>query len=169
LRSLLGAYLDAAPAGLAFEFGDGGKPRLAGPVPRSSICFNVSHSGPLGLFAFARAPVGVDIELDRRPIDEAAVAARAFPPDTARSIAALDPRDRRRAFLRAWARHEAALKCRSEGLASAGHRGYADLGTERQRALQDPWVVDLPLMPGAAAALASAATPRLVRCWSCTT
>src|SRR5690349_17488990 len=106
LRSLLGAYLDAAPAGLTFEFGGGGKPRLAGPVPSASICFNLSHSGPLALFAFARAPVGVDVELDRRPIDEAAVAARAFPPDTARSIAALEPRDRRREFLRAWARHE---------------------------------------------------------------
>ena len=39
LRSLLGAYLDAPPAGLTFEFGDGGKPRLAGPVPDASICF----------------------------------------------------------------------------------------------------------------------------------
>ena len=97
-----------------------------------------------------------------------AVGARAFPPDTARSIAALDPRDRRREFLRAWARHEAALKCRGGGLARAGRHGHTDSGTGPQRALQDPWVGDLPLMPGAAAALASAATPRHVRCWTCT-
>src|SRR5258708_33218113 len=62
LRELLGAYvgLDAGEATLSY--GSQGKPLLS-PAHDSKICFSVSHSHGVGLFAFASgSQVGVDIE-----------------------------------------------------------------------------------------------------------
>ena len=45
----------------------------AGPA----LCFNLSHSGASALYAFAAdGPVGVDVEVARRPLDAVALAAR---------------------------------------------------------------------------------------------
>ncbi|HEX4465854.1 MAG TPA: hypothetical protein VH025_01585, partial [Solirubrobacteraceae bacterium] len=61
LRELLGRYLrcDASEVMLAVDAR--GKPSLAGPAPVAPLCFNLSHSGELALYAFsADAPVGID-------------------------------------------------------------------------------------------------------------
>ena len=76
-----------------------------------------------------RGAVGVDVEVARRPINEAALAARTFGPDEARRLAALDPVSREREFLRLWVRHEARLKCRGTGI------GDAALDAQRRRAV----------------------------------
>ena len=165
LRSLLGAYLDASPRTLVFTTGERGKPRLAGRPGRRPLCFNLSHSGTLALFAFARDAVGVDVEVDRRPIDETALAARAFEPRTARTIAELDPRERRLAFLRAWARHEAVLKCRGADILDVRQARAPCEGAGHARP-DDPWVGELAVEMSAGAALASAAAPRRLRCWT---
>jgi 4'-phosphopantetheinyl transferase len=114
LRILLGAYLHAAPAGLEFVSGEHGKPRLAAAGEPS---FNVSHSGPLAVFAVtAQGEVGVDIQLPRPGIDELALAERAFGTESAERLRLLDPPLRRRAFLQAWSAFEAALKWRGCGI-----------------------------------------------------
>ncbi len=151
LRRLLADYLGADPRALAFVSGPGGKPALAaGPA------FNISHSGHLAIFAFAAdGAVGVDVELDRRPLDEVALAASALGERESRRLAALAPETRRREFLRAWVRHEALLKCRGVGLreAGAGETGPA------------PWLSDLPMRGGGAAAVAASSAPRELRLW----
>jgi 4'-phosphopantetheinyl transferase len=145
LRLLLGRYLACDPRALGFVAGPQGKPELEGCAGAS---FNLSHSGPLALFAFTLgAPVGVDIEvIDVRPrgFDEVAIAERAFGPGSARRLAALEPAARRREFLRLWVRHEAVLKCRGSGLLDEG-----DAGTS-----PEPWVCELDVGVHALAALA---------------
>jgi 4'-phosphopantetheinyl transferase len=153
LRELLGRYLELEPTSLRFVVGEHGKPALRDPA---SLHFNMSHSGGLALYAFSDAgPVGVDVELARRAVDEVRIAARMLGEGVARSLQALDPAARRREFVRAWASHEAELKCLGVGIgepgvAAAGHR---------------PSVVELELGPSAGAAVATDRQARELCCW----
>ena len=168
LRELLAAYTDADPRALRFAEGPHGKPRLAEPASRAgkpalagddapsrALRFNVSHSGDTALVALARGrEVGVDVELPRRAVDHVAVARRALPAADADEIAATaDPAARERAFLRAWTRWEAVLKCRGTGI-GAVHETAAE---------PQPWVAQLPIAPPAAAAVAVEGGPCAVR------
>jgi 4'-phosphopantetheinyl transferase len=129
LRALLGGYLRLDPTTLKFAVGAHGKPTLVGspggqPLsPQSAglsppqLSFNLSHSRTLALYAFAReGAVGVDVEVARRPINELAIAARVFGPERTRFLKRLEPEIREQEFLRAWVRHEAALKCLGTGI-----------------------------------------------------
>jgi phosphopantetheinyl transferase len=99
LRALLGRYSDRDPRALRFVLGPYGKPALlfegpTRPAPAPDLRFNLSHSGPLALYAVsADREVGIDIEYAR-----------------ARYTAT---------FLRAWVAREAAVKCRGAGLATS--------------------------------------------------
>ena len=154
LRALLGRYLEQDPRSLRFATGAHGKPALLEP-PRE-LPFNMSHSGSLALYAFSAAgAVGVDVEVVRRPIDELAIAARMLGEPTARRLQALDPPRRRHEFLRAWACHEAELKCLGVGIG----------GTDSDRADRHPWVMELDLGPDDAAAVAVERPARELSCW----
>jgi 4'-phosphopantetheinyl transferase len=168
LRALLGGYLQKDPRTLRFATSAHGKPVLlddatgASALPervsarRVRISFNLSHSGQLALYAFTETgSVGVDVEVARRPVDEVAVATRALGPSDARRLEALDPAIREREFLRAWARHEAVLKCRGTGI------GVADAAPGGI----DPWVAELDVGRRAAAAVALERPPQDLRCW----
>lgn len=156
LRALLAAYLDAEPQALRFALGPHGKPRLAG----EQLCFNLSHSGELALYAITRAgPVGVDVELAQprgsaRERDVDAIARRAFGDDVARSLASLAPPLRERELLRLWTRHEAELKRRGTGI-----------GGRSPRRDTAPWLAELDVGPRGAAALACSSPPHELRCW----
>jgi len=154
LRTLLGRYLRKEPRSLRFAAGKHGKPALAGSP---ALSFNVSHSGGLALYAFSEAgAVGVDVEVGRHTIDEVAIAARAIGAAEAERLRALDPALRRREFLRAWARHEAQLKCLGVGI--GGARGAS---AERRQ-----WIAQLEVGEDAGAAVAAEQAPHELRCWS---
>ncbi|MGA2319509.1 MAG: 4'-phosphopantetheinyl transferase superfamily protein [Solirubrobacteraceae bacterium] len=168
LRALLGRYLDKDPSTLRFASGAHGKPALldaaagsaAGPQPqpggRARVSFNLSHSGGLALYAVTpTVAVGVDVELARRPVEVLAVAARTFGAAEAERLRALDPATREQEFLRAWVRHEAALKCLGVGI------GGADAAGDESR----PWIAELEIGPRAAAAVAVETPPGELRCW----
>lgn len=155
LRALLGRYADADPRTLRFTAGPHGKPALANAA--DGLRFNLSHSADTALIAIAYdREVGVDVELPRRAVDHVALARRVLAADEANRIAAIeDPGERERAFLRAWVRWEAVLKCRGTGIGGA------------ETAASDPpsWVTDLDVEPPAAAALAVEHGPVAVRTW----
>jgi 4'-phosphopantetheinyl transferase len=152
LRELLGRYLELEPTSLRFAVGEHGKPKLT----PDRLPFNMSHSGELAVYAFSDAgAVGVDVEVARRPVDEVAIAARMLGEDVAQRLQALDPATRQREFLRAWARHEAEVKCLGVGIGEAGGG----------RARRGPWVVELQLGSIAGAAVATERRAREVLCW----
>lgn len=115
LRTLLGGYLDRAPAALRFGTGPQGKPFLE---DAPGLEFNLSHSGPDALVAAARMTVGVDLErtVRRAPVDERRLANRFFTPE---EVAAWQVGRRTdAAFFRLWTRKEAVLKAHGGGLAA---------------------------------------------------
>jgi len=155
LRALLGAYADADPRALRFAEGPHGKPALAAPAPER-LRFNLSHSAETALIAVALdREIGVDVELPRRAVEHVAIARRVLGDAEAQWLAALDPPEREREFLRAWVRWEAVLKCRGTGIG----------GAEQPHEGVDPWVAELPIAPPAAAALAVERGPCTVRTW----
>jgi 4'-phosphopantetheinyl transferase len=170
LRALLGRYLALDPRALRFLEGPHGKPELAGPrdgrrlpvrdggARTGRLSFNLSHSGRLALYAFcADGAVGVDVEVERRSIDEAAIAARMFGAHEAERLRMIaDPGARRTEFLRRWTRYEAELKCLGSGIAagSSGARG------------RRVWVSNLEPATDAAGAVACVWEPAELCCWT---
>lgn len=175
LRVLLGAYLQRPPHAIELLRGPHGKPALAeargGRGGHPPLHFNLSHSGPLALYAFTvTAPLGVNVELARaRPLDEVALAERAFGSAAAQRLRALPAPAREREFLRLWVRHEAALKCLGRGLtgsacATATDPEPAGSGLQAPRArgsdISRLWIAELDLGPHIAAALALQGAPQ---------
>jgi hypothetical protein len=89
-------------------------------------------------------------------VDVLALAARAFGPAEAERLRRLDPDSREQEFRRAWVRHEAALKCLGTGIGAAP---AAEAGR------RSPWIAELDMGAGAAAAVALTAAPSEMRCW----
>jgi 4'-phosphopantetheinyl transferase len=155
LRALLGRYLPADPASFRLAIGAQGKPALAELAP-TRLSFNLSHSGQLALYAFAEdSAVGVDVEVDRRAIDEPAIAARALGAAEAQRLQSLDPPARRHEFLRAWTRHEATLKCHGTGIGASSSNAHA----------HPLWIAELELGTHAAGAVAVDGRVRELCCW----
>lgn len=116
LRRLLGEYLGIAPAAVRFVYGPNDKPRLETEVLR----FNVSHSGPVALYAFTRREeVGIDVELDRGDYARERIAERFFSQAETAALRSLPARLQARAFLTCWTRKEAFVKARGDGLSLA--------------------------------------------------
>ena len=116
LRILLAGYLQCAPEALKFSYGPRGKPELA--RPQSDVCFNVSHSHELALYAIGRGrALGVDIEWMRDGVAESGVAERFFAADEVAALHKLPIAQRRSGFFACWTRKEAYLKARGDGIA----------------------------------------------------
>lgn len=119
---------------------------------RGALHFSLSHSGDVAYLAFARVPVGVDVEAVPRAAAVADVMGALHPAETA-ELTALPEADRRVAMGRVWSRKEAYLKGTGTGLAL----GLADpyVGSGPTPATVPGWTLtDLPAPPGYAAALA---------------
>jgi 4'-phosphopantetheinyl transferase len=114
LRILLGRYLAMAPSDVRFEYGVNDKPLLAHPGP----WFNLSHSGPLALYAITEiGEVGVDVErLGGPDLGRERIAERFFSQAEVAALRALPVRVQANAFLACWTRKEAFIKARGDGL-----------------------------------------------------
>jgi len=117
LRLIVAPYLDVKPTELRFQYGPHGKPALAEKFLNSGICFNVSHSHGLALYAVASGSmVGVDIEKILPDLAYAQMAARYFSPKEMETLQKLPPDQQREGFFNCWTRKEAYLKARGYGL-----------------------------------------------------
>ncbi len=171
LRELLGRYSRDDPRAIVLSTGTHGKPALAsvhigdrqsadgppGGAAEAELAFNLSHSGELALYAFARGrSVGIDVEFARSPgagggareTDHVALARRTFGATRAARLAELEPALREREFLRWWTTYEAELKRRGTGIG-----GLPDDEASC-------WVAELDVGPRAAAAVACEPAPR---------
>jgi 4'-phosphopantetheinyl transferase len=117
LRTALGSTLGMAPQEIVFAYGTRGKPALRWPEG-TGLEFNLAHSSGLALLAIAwgRA-LGIDLEFQREELDFRGIAGRFFTPQELAEIER-EPEIavQRAAFFRGWARKEAFLKARGDGL-----------------------------------------------------
>jgi 4'-phosphopantetheinyl transferase len=120
LRRLLGDRLGLPAHAVRLGVGLYGKPFLCGPAPRQGLDpgleFNVSHSGPIAVYAVAEQPVGVDIQRVDPDLEWPALAQSFFAPSEYMAISALPDADQREAFFACWTRKEALVKAAGLGL-----------------------------------------------------
>ena len=115
LRGLLAGYLETAPWEPEFQYGQFRKPML-----RDGPWFNLSHSGPIALYAFtSTGEIGIDVELDNADFARERIAEQFFSPAEVSVLRSLPPELQPRAFLTCWTRKEAFIKARGDGLSLA--------------------------------------------------
>jgi len=117
LRTILAGYLATDAKGLNFIYSSKEKPSLSEAYSREGVMFNISHSGSLGLLAFARErEIGVDVEAVRSDFEVEAIARRFFSAHEQEQLAVLPEQERFEAFFRCWTRKEAYIKATGDGL-----------------------------------------------------
>jgi 4'-phosphopantetheinyl transferase len=117
LRELLGKYLHQAPTGLEFSYGEHGKPSLSGGNASSGLCFNLSHSAGLVVYAIAKERnLGIDVEHVRPESAGDDIAERYFSSREVSDLRTLPPEARVEGFFHCWTRKEAYLKATGMGL-----------------------------------------------------
>jgi 4'-phosphopantetheinyl transferase len=115
LRTLLARFCDSPASSLEFDYGSEGKPFLANGG--SNICFNMSHSAAISVFAVSRGrEVGIDVEKHRPLVDVESIAARFFSPAEHRELMRMAESERNVAFFKCWVRKEAYIKACGGGL-----------------------------------------------------
>ncbi len=151
LRAILGHYLKVSPASLRFKYGPQGKPELETNT-ENPLCFNLSHSGGVVIYAVARnRELGIDIEGPRQLDDMDQIAKRFFSPTEYNALRAVPAKQRHTAFFNCWTRKEAYIKAIGSGLSQP----------------LDEFVVSLA--PGEPARLLSVQTdPQAIHRWSLT-
>ena len=116
LRANLCRLLGCANDRLSFDFHEHGKPFALVEGRAAPISFNVSHSAPHGLIAFAgRGRLGIDVEVLRADRDFDAIAGTVFGPEEQAVVAAAWGADKVRRFYRLWVLKEALIKALGTG------------------------------------------------------
>lgn len=117
LRTILAGYLTTDPKKLTFAYSKGDKPSLCPAYADRGITFNLSHSGGIALYAFARRrELGIDVEQVRRDFDVEAIARRFFSAYEQEQLADVPAAEKIEAFFRCWTRKEAYIKATGDGL-----------------------------------------------------
>ena len=170
LRQLIAQYESLPPGAIQFSYNSFGKPGLE----QSSLRFNASHSGSLGLFAFARnRNIGVDLERIRPDLATREIAAQFFSEDEIIGLRRLPADSHTAAFFACWTRKEAFIKAHGSGLSLPLDRFAVSLVAPARllrtdfdpKARQDWTLHDLNPGEEYAAALAVEGEPERIDCW----
>ncbi|MCA9212072.1 MAG: 4'-phosphopantetheinyl transferase superfamily protein [Planctomycetales bacterium] len=118
LRQILSRYGVAGAKQIVFEYGEHGKPALAGKITEAAkIRFNVAHTRALSAFAFSvDAELGVDVEYHRDVVDADRIVSGKFAAEERHVYRSASPDLRKHLFFRGWTRKEAFIKATGEGL-----------------------------------------------------
>ena len=115
LRALLASLTGTRPGLVALSYGPKGKPALQNAA--HGICFNMSHSGTLAMYAFTSGcELGIDVERLRPVPGMDDIAARFFCPEEMDDLRALSQPERPQGFFNCWTRKEAYIKAIGDGL-----------------------------------------------------
>ena len=176
LRNILSRYLDKEPDQLRFRYNSYGKPDLTEETGMEGLCFNLSHSHGIVLYAVTRGrEIGVDIEYFRPDVETEKLAERFFSPREAAVLRALPQHLRKEGFFNCWTRKEAYIKAEGKGMAiplsafdvslTPGEPATL-LRTESQPQETSRWSLQaLNPEPGYAAALAVKGHDWELKCW----
>ena len=117
LRNILSRYLDRKPDRLRFCYNSYGKPALTEETGTEGLCFNLSHSHRIALYAITRdREIGIDIEYFRPNVETEKLAERFFSPREAAVLRALPEHLQREGFFNCWTRKEAYIKAEGKGM-----------------------------------------------------
>lgn len=174
LRLILSRYLGVEPEDLSFCYGSYGKPALTSER-EVQLCFNLSHSHGLALYAVAIGQeLGVDLEWRHTDLAYEAIAQRFFSTQESTALLALPAADRCAAFFNCWTCKEAYVKAQGCGIALPlkqfevsvvpGAAALLSINGDSQAAAD--WTLQ-ELNPGSdyAAALAIAGRIWQIKCW----
>ena len=118
LRHILSRYLGKEPDQLRFCYNSYGKPALIEEAGAEGLCFNLSHSHGIALYALTRGrEIGIDIEYFRPDVEAEKLAERFFSPREAAVLRALPDHLQKEGFFNCWTRKEAYIKAEGKGLA----------------------------------------------------
>ncbi len=118
LRALLSSYLGIDPLAVEILQGAFGRPELAPVHDPHDLCFNLSHTAGLAVFAIGRGrSIGIDVEAVDRRAPSLGVIERALRPREVEQVLRSEGRERTAAFLRYWTVKEAYAKALGVGLA----------------------------------------------------
>ena len=118
LRNILSRYLDREPDQLRFCYNSYGKPALTEEAGAEGLCFNLSHSHGIALYAVTcDREIGIDIEYFRPEVETEKLAERFFSPREGVVLRALPEHLRKEGFFNCWTRKEAYIKAEGKGLA----------------------------------------------------
>jgi 4'-phosphopantetheinyl transferase len=167
LRTLLGGYLQQDPKKIEFCYSAHGKPELL--MPHANLCFNISHSQGVILFAVRlNQPVGVDLEWIDPAVKGAAIARRLFSTTEQAAINGLPPLAQQAKFFQLWTRKESLIKLFGDRL-FAGLKTYEVSATDSSDSFwttvgqQSVWLQDLDCVESFAAAIATPTPPDYVQ------
>ncbi|NJM60347.1 MAG: 4'-phosphopantetheinyl transferase superfamily protein [Oscillatoriales cyanobacterium RU_3_3] len=117
LRAILSRYLNVAPDRVQFSYGPCGKPEIAANSDCKGICFNLSDSQGLALYAVTRGrKIGVDLEQIRAVPNMEEIADRFFSQQESAALQSVAAEEKARAFFNCWTRKEAYIKAMGDGL-----------------------------------------------------
>jgi len=138
LRKLLAGYLDLQPIDIHFTYEFHGKPLVCDNAQGASLCFNISHSDEMALFAFSYGRrVGVDLERIRELDDLDLVLAKTFSSTEIARLRSFTLTDKVEGFYRGWTIKEAYLKAIGEGISRDLREIEVSIGAEGHLCLSD--------------------------------
>ncbi len=124
MRAILARYLDCSGDRLLFDYGPLGKPALASPA--SELQFNLTHADGLALLAISHsAPVGIDLEPDKRRKNARAIARRVFDQALLQQLEQLPESIFQHRFISHWCRMEACAKALGKGVFSPAEQALS--------------------------------------------
>lgn len=120
---------------------DDGRPRLLVDDAPSLLSLSLSHSGDWLAIALATVPVGIDVELPRRPRDLRALARFTFSPEEVAGLEGLDDIGYNAAFHRLWTLKEARGKRSGTGLLPGESRRVTSVPSDADTAEATSWAL----------------------------
>ncbi len=176
LRKILGKYLNIPSAQIRFSSNRYGKPDLDVGTDDNWLCFNVSYSRELALYAVTRRQeVGLDVEFIDEKSANLEIAERFFSPTEVSNLKTLPVHLQTAAFFSCWTRKEAYIKAVGKGLSHSLQQFTVSVIPEELFPLlstadnfQEPghWsLITLSPDPNYAAALAVEGSIRTIQQW----
>lgn len=141
-RLLAAEWLQVESRRLGLQRHDDGRPRLMVDGAPSPLSLSISHSGDWLAIALATVPVGIDVELPRRPRDLRALARFTFSPEEVARLDALGDAGYGAGFHQIWALKEARGKRLGEGLLPGRSRRVTASPSDTAHADAMTWSLD---------------------------
>ena len=138
-RVLAAGWLQVHARRIALHRHDDGRPCLSVDGDPSGLSLSLSHSGDWLAIALATVPVGIDVELPRRPRDLQALARFTFSPEEVAGLDGLDDAGYCAAFHRLWTLKEARGKRSGTGLLPGESRRVTSLPSDADTAEATSW------------------------------